>query len=283
MDQRSIPDLVKSSSELVEVAVLVAAGEDVTHQLVVPSDGLASIWQNDGAVEHLIGWQVVVEEPSLDGHIDARDVVRSALSVPAIRSESGTPLAEAAVEGILDELIEVPEADLGVDFIAFRVETTEELALFSKEILWLTDFFDALRVVKRVHDLSILAVGIDLVHKVGSVERVDIIGSHVGQEGLPLGLSGRLANIESVINLAECLINKILPVVVAIVIETSLVLKVFGEGPEYFVELLVVPVAERFSDLPLSVLEIIFAVIATVAAAAALVTALAAAAMSQVG
>ena len=51
----------------------------------------------------------------------------------------------------------------------------------------------------RVHDLSILAVGIDLVNKVGSVERVDIIGSHVGQEGLPLGLSGRLANIESVI------------------------------------------------------------------------------------
>ena len=282
MNQRSIPILVKGTSELVEVTVLVAASEDIADEHVVPSDGLASIWQNDGAVCHLVGWNVVVEEPSLNWSRDTGEIVFRALFVPAIRSESGTPLAEAAVEGILDELIEVPEADLVVDFIAFRVETTEELALFSKEILWLTDFFGALRVVKRVHDLSILAVGIDLVHKVGSVERVDIIGSHVGQEGLPLGLSGRLANIESVINLAECLINKILPVVVAIVIETSLVLKVFGEGPEYLVELFVVPVAEGFSDLPLSVLEIIFAVIATVAAAAA-VTALAAAAMSQVG
>ena len=170
MDQRSIPDLVKSSSELVEVAVLVAAGEDVTHKLVVPSDGLASIWQNDGAVEHLIGWQVVVEEPSLNGNVDARDVVRSALSEPAIRSVSGTPLAEAAAEGILNELIKVPEADLGVDFTTFRVETTEEFTLLSEEEIRNVAFFIALWISVRVHYLSILAVVFELALEVWPVE-----------------------------------------------------------------------------------------------------------------
>ena len=182
----------------------------------VPPDRLVREVLNDLLVDVLVSLLILVYVPGLDFRGDGAKVIGCACSVPTVVIVGCGVLVELSCPGLLNEMVKVLDANLS----AFYDRTVNRFEVFARgtvNLCWanIPQIFTNIAVT-IVSNLCCSAVsgGIGIVGS--TIERVDTRVCKVRDQICPFRLPRWLAHIVGVVDLAEGIIDKILPVHVAL-------------------------------------------------------------------